>query len=238
MVIRSQQDLEQAALNYGILPFFRNNIKGFSVEEMTPPALLFGGNEYEGCWEWKGPVVRRHTTAYGKFFRRKAGYVSRELLPYFLSMRRASYPIKPGSTEEMIHDIISINDAMSSTDLRQCLLGAQRRRTAYDLPEAPDILSPRLQPTVKRPSRHSLEAPLQRLQMGGWLCISDFRYKLTRSGERYGWGVAEYSSPEMLFPPEAISIDLSPSQCMEIIVDFVGNRYRNASGSQLIKLLS
>ena len=50
-IVTSAAELEEAPAKYGILPFFRNNIRGFSVEEMTAPGLLFGGNEIEGCWE-------------------------------------------------------------------------------------------------------------------------------------------------------------------------------------------
>lgn len=245
MKIDTEIRLEEAATYYGILPFFRNNIKGFSVEEMTTPELLFGGNEYEGCWEWKGPVIRNRTTAYGKFFRKKAGFVSLELLPYFLKMRRSEVAIPPGSVDEMIYDIISVNDRMTSTDLRETMLGKPRRRTACDLP---DITSPMsgIGPGFpadgaaegKRPSRHTLEAPLQRLQMGGYLCISDFRYKQTKRGERYGWGVAEYSTPEMLFDSERLTVDLSPEECREYIVDYVMERFPGATKQKLYKLFA
>lgn len=232
--IASQQDLEDAALRYGILPFFRNNIKGFSIEEMTDPGLLFGGNEFEGCWEWKGPVVRNHTTAYGKFFRKKAGFVSKELLPFFLAYRRNKYPVVPGSTDEMISDIISINDNITSTDLRESITGAPKRRTAFDLPDLDDA-------TInlgRKSSRHIIEAPLQRLQMGGWICISDFRYKLTKKGERYGWGVAEYSTPEMIFEHENLTTDLSPDEALEYMADYIALRLPAATKDQIIRLLS
>lgn len=237
MIIRAKEDLEEAAMKYGILPFFRNNIKGFSIEEMTPSSLLFGGLEYEGCWEWKGPVVRKRSTAYGKFFRRKAGFVSRELLPYFLQMRRSQYPMKIGSTEEMLFDIISVNDRITSTLLRQSLIGTPLRRTAFDLPEAPSDIENYNHPRLEKPSRHSLEAPLQRLQMGGWICISDFQYKKTRQGDRYGWGVAEYSTPESIFPDENLIIDLPAEECAAYIIDFVASRFPQASSDQLRKLL-
>lgn len=236
MRITSQEELEEAAIHYGVLPFFRNNIKGFSVEEMTTPGLLFGGNEFEGCWEWKGPVVRKRTTAYGKFFRKKAGWVSKELLPHFLRYRRSRIWPKAGTTDEMIHDIIEINDCMTSTELRESLLGKPRKRTAYDLPDIDTGLP--AEGNNKKPSRHILEAPLQRLQMGGWICISDFRYKQTKNGERYGWGVAEYSTPETLFDREELTSTLGPEESLELMVEHVRARYPSASPEQLIRLLA
>ncbi|MCH5217859.1 MAG: hypothetical protein J1F07_04830 [Muribaculaceae bacterium] len=241
MRILTIDDLEGAALKYGLLPFFRNNIKGFSIEEMTPPALIFGGNDDEGCWEWKGPVIRRRTTMYGKFFRRKAGFVSRELIPYFLKMRRDSGIVTPGSTDEMIFDIISINDRMTSTELRETLIGKPKRRTAYDLPELEATSDPGFNLTSEKgagkPSRHTLEGPLQRLQMGGHVCISDFRYKQTRRGERYGWGVAEYSTPEMLFESSELHTDLTPGECRDYIIEYVGSRFPSASADGIGRLI-
>lgn len=234
MLITSMTELEEAVGRYGILPFFRNNIRGFSVSEITPPGLLFGGNEYEGCWEWKGPVVRRRTTAYGKFFRKKAGFVSKELLPYFLKFRRHNYPLKQDSTDEMIYDIISFNDGMTSTELRRLISGKSSKRSAFDLPE----LEPMAATEPQRMSRHSIEGPLQRLQMGGRLCISDFTYKITKKGERYGWGVAEYSTPESILDIPEIETGLSPAECLEYLVDNIGSRYGKATAAQLIKLLS
>lgn len=237
-IITTQSELEGAVHKFGLLPFFPNNIKGFSIQEMTPPGLLFGGNEYDGCWEWKGPVVRNRTTAYGKFFRRKAGFVSRELLPFFLKWRRSRYDIKPGSTEEMIYDIISINDKMTSTDLRETISGKPRKRTAFDLPDLqPDTADFIDFPNGKRPSRHTLESPLQKLQMSGLICISDFRYKQTKKGEKYGWGVAEYSTPEMLFDPEDLKTDLTAEESLNYIIDYVSARFPKATPEALGKLL-
>ena len=234
MIINSMETLEAAAVRYGILPFFRNNIRGFSVAAMTAPGLLFGGNESEGCWEWKGPVVRDRTTAYGKFFRRKAGFVNLELLPYFLKFRRNAYPIKPDSVDEMIYDIISINEKMTSTELRELLVGKPKKRTAFDVPDLDTGFNIEI---ADRPKRHSFEGPLQRLQMGGFLCISDFTYKITKRGERYGWGVAEYSTPETLFGRNDLVTSLSPEECLDHIIDYVRARYPVATRTQLRQLL-
>ena len=191
ILIDSQEKLEEAAIYYGLLPFFRNNVKGLSVEEMCAPGMLFGGNFDEGCWEWKGPVIRKRTTAYGKFFKRKAGFVALDLLPDFLNYRRYAYPVKKGGIDEMLLEIIRENDSLTSTELRQLIFGG-RKRNWDDLPEIEGNL-------IINSKNKGLEGPLQRLQMGGWLVISDFEYKKAKNGERYGWGVARYSTPEVVF---------------------------------------
>ncbi len=102
---------------------------------MAVPGMLFGGNgEDEGCWECKGPVIRDHTTAYGKFFRRKAGFVSRDLLPDFLNYRRYAYPLQPDTIERMVLALIREHEALRPTDLRRLIFGKlTRKRTPEDL---------------------------------------------------------------------------------------------------------
>lgn len=86
-VIDSMIALEQQVLREGFLPFFRCGIPGFSIEERTAPEYWFADGE-DGPWEWKGPLIREGHCAYGKFFRKKAGYVSLEWLPHLMNYRR------------------------------------------------------------------------------------------------------------------------------------------------------
>lgn len=223
MIIDSCDSLEQAAIRFGILPFFRNPIRGFSVEEMAAPGMLFGGFDgYEGCWEWKGPVIREQTTAYGKFFKRKAGFVALDLLPDFLNFRRNSYPLTPGSIEETILEIINEHEGLTSTELRKIILGSPGRKQTEE---------------GKKPSRSALEGPLQRLQMGGRLLIADFEYKMTKKGEPYGWGVALYSTPEIWFENSLPKTERTPDESFRFLVSEISKRLPGASQRQISELI-
>ena len=212
IMIASKEQLENAAVKYGMLPFFANRIPGFSVEEMAAPGMLFGEScDDYGCWEWKGPVIQEQTTAYGKFFNRKAGFVSLPLLPDFLNYRRWRYPVREGSTEQMILGIIREREGMTSTELRKTVFGAPKRSRKAD--ELVDMTAP------TKGKRHSLEGPLQRLQMGGWLLIADFEYKYTAKGDRYGWGVALYSTPEIWFERDFDCEGRTPQESFERLVN-------------------
>ena len=230
-VINSKDSLEKAVEIFEILPFFPNYVRGLSVEEMCAPGMLFGGNFDDGCWEWKGPVIRSGTTAYGKFFNRKAGFVSLNIFPDFLNFRRKTYPITPDSTEEMILEIIRENDSLSSTELKQFIFGSRKRTRWDDLPEvnSSDIASKKSK---------SLEGPLQKLQMGGRIIISDFQYKLTKRGERYGWGVARYSTPELFFGDEIKNIGgRTAEESLDFVINAVKKKFPSASRTNLEKLL-
>ena len=99
--IRSQKDLEDIALEFGFLPFFNNEIRGFSIEEHTPTSYWFS-DEREGPWEWKGPIAVKGKLVYGKFFRKKAGFVSLKWFSDFANFRRNGYDFDSRCDEGMV----------------------------------------------------------------------------------------------------------------------------------------
>lgn len=230
-MISTKQQLEQAALSYGLLPFFSNNIPGFSVEEMAAPGMLFGGSGDDyGCWEWKGPVIQEMTVAYGKFFRRKAGFVALGLYPDFINYRRNACPLEADSLEATLLEIINARESATSAQLREIVFGRPAgKRRADDLVESRDYV---------RPRRQALEAPLQKLQMGGRLLIADFQYKHTRQGGRYGWGEAVYTTPEIWFGEEITRCDRTPGESFDILVDYLVARLPQTDRHRIVKLLS
>lgn len=230
MTISSKEQLEKAALHFGMLPFFSNGISGFSVEEMAAPGMLFGGNDDNGgCWEWKGPIIREQTTAYGKFFNRKAGFISLQLLPDFLNYRRSAYPIAPDGPEQRILDFVRCREGVTSTELKRELFGPSPKK------RNPDNLIDLMQHV--KPKRHSLEAPLQRLQMGGRLLIADFEYKYTLKGDRYGWGVAVYSTPEIWFERSFEKCSRTPQESFDYLTESIAEKFPTASRHQISIIL-
>ena len=58
--IRSETDLIKAINKYGFLPFFRNSIKGFSIEEhIAPEHWYYSDSGQWDAWEWKSPVIQK-----------------------------------------------------------------------------------------------------------------------------------------------------------------------------------
>ena len=87
--IQTQKDLIEAVQSFGFIPLFRNSLPGFSVEEHVLPRVWFSGES--GVWEWKGPVIQKTRCAYGKFFEKKAAFVSAEWFPDLANYRRDGY---------------------------------------------------------------------------------------------------------------------------------------------------
>lgn len=152
--IKSWPELEALVLEYGFLPFFQNEIAGFSVEEHTPPRLWFSDTE-DGPWEWKGPVARSGKCVYGKFYSGRAGFVSMEWFPDFANFRRGGYDF----------------DARYEDGL-----AAHKDKTIYDtVMQRKSLLSKELKDlcNYRKDGNKGFETIVTRLQMQTYLNISD-----------------------------------------------------------------
>lgn len=75
----------------GFLPLFRNEIPGFSLEERTAPECWWSEDARRDPWLWREIIARSGQVAYGKFFDKKAGFISLKWLPVFSNYRRDGY---------------------------------------------------------------------------------------------------------------------------------------------------
>ncbi len=179
-VLQSAEEIAALVEKIGFLPFFRGEIAGFSVEECTPPRLWFSAEE-DGPWEWKGPVIRLAHCAYGKFYRGKAMFVSREWFPDFANFRRDGYDYDARMDE-----------------------GIARRRDTYlmeELMREPSLLGKDLKARVcfTEERKKGYEGSLTRLQMMCYITTAGFEYARDKHGKEYGWGLARYAMPEAFF---------------------------------------
>ena len=223
----SSTDIEACCLRLGFLPFFRCGIPGFSVEERIAPEYWF--SDEEGAWEWKGPIIREGHCAYGKFFNRKAGFVSREWLPDWINYRR-SRQLAPSEDAAALDDVvlqtIEVEGSATIQELRR-MLGFAKGRGRRRIPEA--------ESEVPEDEKVSLDPILTRLQMEGRLVIADFEYNTDRHGNPYGWGVARYMTPEALYGP--MTIDRTPAESHERIRDRFRELFPDAAESRRGRLI-
>ena len=176
--IETKKDLIEAVHEFGFVPLFRNSVPGFSVSEHVSPKAWFSSEE--GVWEWKGPVIRETGCAYGKFFENKAVFIDREIFPDFANYRRDGYDF----------------DARFEDGL-----APYKDKQLYDLlAENSPVISKRLKYKggYVRGGKTGFDTVINRLQSQCYAVISDFVYQLDKNGNTYGWGVAEYSTPEAL----------------------------------------
>ncbi len=177
--LHSPEDLLALVQEIGFLPLFSNDIPGFSVEEHTPAEDWWAGSPATDPWAWRQVLVPHPDIAYGKFFDRKAGFVSREWFPAFANDRRDGYDYeglyedgKMNSRCKRILDVLELNDEAEGIGLLSCDI---RKRAALE---------------------KGFEGALTELQMRTFLIMSGFRQKRNRQGIEYGWHVAALMTPE------------------------------------------
>lgn len=160
----------------GLLPMFRCQIEGFSLEELTPPDRWFVDG-VDGPWEWREVLAEEGKVAYGKFFCKKAGFVSREWLPILANYRRDGYDFDARWDEGLV---------------------PQREKRLMDvLEQGGPLLSHELK--ERAGLAKGFDTALTSLQMQTYVTVQRFEYKLDKHGRRYGWGVGRYTSMEERF---------------------------------------
>ena len=157
--LTSAEKLEDCIANYDFLPFFSNEVTGWSIEEKTPSRLWF--TEEPGPWEWKGPIARQGNFLYGKFFEKRAGYVDRTVFGRFAQIRRSlprSRNDKTLARELWLADFMSYGEAVLSPDLKEAWAN-EFGTTA------------------------GLDSALATVQMRTELVIADFEYRHDKEGK-------------------------------------------------------
>jgi len=235
--LHSPEALGALIMKMGFLPFFSNEINGFSVEECTPRNLWFSDHE-DGPWEWKGPVIRNGNCAYGKLFNKKAGYVSLDWLPDLINYRRSIYKItannedKPEkSKERLIYETIKEHESLLSYDIKSLLGFNKPRKKRFDPMNEIEIQSGK--------TEKGFDTIMTRLQMGTWIVVADFEYKYNKLLERYGWGIARYTTPEALFFGERplTCEGRTPEESKKKIIDYLSVLMPEATMSQILKII-
>lgn len=219
-LLRGADDIAALTEELGFLPFFKNGVRGFSVEEHTPPELWFG--ESDGPWEWKGPTIRTERCLYGKFFGGKAGFVSLKWFPELCNYRRDGYDF----------------------DSRyECGMASVKDLNIYDaVSRYGSILSKKLKSLcgfTKSGGEKGFDGVITRLQMQTYVCVSDFEYMVDKHGRRYGWGVARYSTPEALFGYDfaTSAYKTEPEESKEKILSHLRGLFPSADPKEIIRLI-
>lgn len=220
--ITSFTELEKLAVKWGFLPFFKNEIHGFSIEEHTPWELWFSDEKgVEGPWEWKGPAARGGNCVYGKFFDRKVGFVSLEWFPDLANYRRDGYDF----------------DARYDDGLAQ----HKDKKLMNVLESHGNLLSYQLKDlcNYRKGGNKGFDTLITRLQMETYVNIADFEYRVDKYGKPYGWGVARYTTPEAQFGaglPTA-AYQTAPETSKEKIFRHLTKLLPSASEQQILKII-
>ena len=197
--IYSADTLSAFIQEVGFLPLLPGKIGGFSADEVVAPECQYhdlpeGGWEWP-LWQWKGQIVADGTVCYGKFFDKKAGFVSRAWWADFCNYRRSIMPRpEADSIEDTILTTLELSGSLVTRDLRKaCGLDGKGMRSRFD-------------------------AYITRLQMATYIVTEDFVYARDRHNREYGWGLSLLNTPERLYGRDACQCPRSPEESHALIM--------------------
>lgn len=210
IVIDSPETMIAAIRHYGILPFFKGTVPGWSVEELTSPDCWFMSSEELGPWDWKIEVVREGDIAYGKYLGGKAGFMTADLYRHLMNWRRSlpKYKVAEGvkcadKTRSGILmrylspaalAVIRENGAADKNEIRTAVTNAVTPGLLRALGPA---YKAKLRPAVKK---SIIDSVIQFLEMGTWSVAGDFTRVYRGPNLEYsGWQRASFTTPDELF---------------------------------------
>ncbi len=229
--VRTADELVGLINEVGFLPLFSNEVKGFSVEEHVSAGSWWTGDTDTDPWEWRETISHGKQVAYGKFFGKKAGYISKEWLPYFANYRRGGYDFDARYQDGLANrrqklimdfymgedangDILWKKDEILSTDLKKLAGFGKGGEKNY-----PGIITD--------------------LQMMLYLVTTDFRRRVNKRGEQYGMSVSVMFPPETVWGYEAVTSAYgeAPSDSYERIVAHLREIFPDADDDGVTALI-
>ena len=211
--IDSPERMTDVIRKYGIIPFFRSEVPGWSVEEMTAPGCWFTDEEDGGTlgpWDWKIEAVREGDIAYGKFLGGKAAFATvdwyrelmnwRRIIPKYRMALGERY--KASTNSEKLMKFLSpialeaIREA-GALEAKELRLKCSEAVTPEFLRTMGEKYKPLLSPGVKK---GIMDSVVQFLQMGTWTVIGDIQRVYRGPDLHYnGWQRASNTTPDELF---------------------------------------
>lgn len=216
--IYTDVQLMELISEWGFLPLLYSGISGFSADDVVASECRYtilpdGGWDWP-LWKWKGTVVTEGHCVYGKFFDRKAGFISLDWWPDFCNYRRSAYPApSEGSIEEAILATLNESGSLITRELRAaCGFNGPKMRGKFD-------------------------AYVTRLQMACRIVTEDFVYPLDKHNREYGWGWALLTTPEQLYGKDTCQCDRSPEESFMRLKEHLVKLLPQASVQQIVKLI-
>ena len=229
--IRTPKELVNWINEVGFLPLFGNGVKGFSVEEHVSADFWWTGDREQDPWEWREMIATGHEVAYGKFFYKKAGFISLEWLPYFANYRRDGYDFDSAWEDSVVNRREKlIMDVLTDTDSDRDIVWTDKQILTTDLKKLAGF---------GKDGEKNFPGITTDLMMKTYLVTADFHRRKNKKGEEYGMPVS------VLLPPEAVwgydtvtsAYSESPHESWKRIINRVKELYTTADEAEIIRLI-
>lgn len=219
--IKSSAELSALVNEIGFLPLFKNNVTGFSVEELTTADSWWAGVPEEDPWEWREVVATEGKIAYGKLYGNKAGFVSREWYPYLASYRRDGYDF-----DSRYEDGLASYRAKKIIDV---------------LEQTGEILSNELKTAAGfgKGGEKGFEGTISTLQMQTYITVKGFQRRSNKKKQEYGWPVAVLTLSENLFGEDHVrsAYHLKATEAKEKIIHQIKSKFPEAGIDAIVKVI-
>lgn len=202
----------------GFLPLLDSGIYGFSAEDIVDEDCRYvvfsdGGWDWP-LWKWKGQIVTDMPCLYGKFFNKKAGFISKTWWADFCNYRRSKFPLpESDSIEGTILDTLRMTGSLITRELRAaCGFNGKGMRSKFD-------------------------GYITKLEMATYIVTEDFVYPQDKHGKEYGWGWSLLNTPEALYGKEACTCSHSPEDSFQRLVAQFKKILPEATENQILRLI-
>ena len=211
--IRTAAELTAWVQEIGFLPFFANEVTGFSAEEHVASNAWWTGNKATDPWEWREVIAAQHQIAYGKFFDGRAGFISPAWLPYFASARRNGWDFdgkwqdgRASAREKAIMEYFVNPESEDEPEFTgAAILSTELKRQAG----------------FGKGGEKNYPGILTGLQMQLYLVIGGFQRRTNKKGAAYGMPVSVIMTPESVWGYDHMSSAYGeePSESWQRIFD-------------------
>lgn len=219
--LKTVQDVVDYIHQVGFLSLFSVDIPGMSVEEHVPASTWWTDDPKTDPWCWRMQIAEREDIAYGKFFERKAGFISKQWFPAFANYRRDGYDYegfyedgKMKGGAKRILDTLELDDEAVGFEL---MSGQIRKKAGVE---------------------KGFDGLLIDLQMQSFLMISRFQQKRNKRGEAYGWHLPSFITPETKWGYGFVnSADEKPDESLSRMMKQIRKCYSDTDDKTIRKVL-
>ena len=167
-------------------------------------------------------IAKKHDVLYGKFFAKKAGFISKKWLPVFANYRRDGYDFDALFEDEKV--------PIKHKNIMDHFMENDAEIYSYELKKLAGF---------GKDGEKGFDGAITSLMMQTYLCNCDFRKRINQKGVEYGWDVAVYSSPEHIYGYDHVTscYKEDPRTSWGKIVDHMKQLYPEAADTQIRKIL-
>lgn len=221
--INNFQDFKENLHKAGMSMGGANNEGVFSLCDYYGDTIQWHTEDSEtDPWEWRMRVLNEETDiAYGKFFFKKSGYITREWYPYFYSVRRGD--------RELEEEYGNGNISLFAKKIYQLL-------TEYK--ELPLHL-------IKQyggfggEDKAKFDAAMTELQMKFYITMCGRSRKVSKAGEEYGWSSTVFCLTEDFFEGEIIkrALEINPAEAYDKLYQWIIGLNKEANPKKITKFI-